>query len=831
MNMPLEGSYSPELVFLSVLIAMFSAYTALNLISRLKSKHSAHITQSRIGTSGLVLGLGVWSMHFVGMMAFSLPVPIHYDGALTLASLIVAIISAIAGLAVANAKENKTWLICGGVVLGLGISSMHYIGMAAMHVQAGSHHNIFLIILSILTGIIASVMALWMAFNTGKSATSTFLLKLASSFIMGSAIAGMHYIGMAAMSFHSVSQLNYTATGYELNPDVIGVALTGTILLLMSFALWSSRVIANSDLVYQNEEKVRAITENLSDVIITINSSGIIEFANATVLKHFGYRPDEIIGRNVNILMPLPEQQQHDNHLLNYLQTKQSDIIKNINEFQASHKNGNTFPIDLSVTETKISGNTIFIGTIRDISERVEAQKKLEYLAHHDVLTTLPNRHFFLQNIDHALASAKRNSQIIAVMYLDLDRFKVINDTLGHDIGDKLLQEIAKRLKNCIRASDIIARISGDEFTILLDHLSNKNDIALIARKVIDELSRPFVHSGHELYSSASIGISIYPDDVKTTSGMMRHADIAMYRAKSEGGNQYCFYSTEMNTRASSHLKLESELRHALERGEFELYYQPQMDNENGVYSGAEALLRWQHPQLGVLPPGDFIPILEETGLIIPVGEWAIRTACQQAVSWEQAGLPPMHVAVNLSARQFTEHDMADKISVILQETGLPAEYLELEITENILMQQNNHTMNIINKLHKLGIQLAIDDFGTGYSSLSYLRKFPIHTLKIDRSFVRDITMDSDDAAIVQLIIDMAHSLKLNVIAEGVESKEQVEFLKARKCWEMQGYYFSKPLPADEITALLQSHVNSHQRSDLSRKQQTTSTEHNIEPV
>jgi diguanylate cyclase (GGDEF)-like protein/PAS domain S-box-containing protein len=811
----LEGNYNGGLVFLSVLIAVYSSYTSLNLISRLKNTHSTHITQSHINTSGLVLGLGVWSMHFVGMMAFSLPVPIFYDGAITLLSLVVAIIATIIGLAIANSDKSKTRLLSGGLILGIGISSMHYIGMDAMHMAAHMHHNLFLIILSVFIGITAAITALWIAFSVGKDKFSTSLLfKSTSAVIMGVAIAGMHYTGMAAMSFHATNDPNYVPSGFELDPGIIGVALTVSVLLLMSFALWSSRLIAESNLIQENEEKIRAITENLIDIIITINTRGIIEFTNTAITKTFGYLPEEVIGKNVNILMPNLWKENHDTYIQNYLSTNQAKIIgQAAREYQGIRKNGEVFPIDLSVSETIIAGQKNFIGTIRDISERIEAQRQLHYLAHHDVLTTLPNRHSFIEHIERSLSQAKRREKIIAVMFIDLDRFKVINDTLGHHVGDMLLKEIAKRLKSCIRDSDVIARISGDEFTILLDDIAVAKDIAPIAEKIIQELSLPFIHSGHELFTSASIGISIFPDDGKTGSGIMRHADIAMYRAKSKGGNQFCFYSTDMNARTNDRLKLESDLRRALERNEFELYYQPQIDTENGVYSGIEALIRWRHPELGLLPPADFVPLLEETGQIIAVGEWVLRTACQQISSWKKAGIPPMHIAVNLSARQFSDKDLVAKVSTILEETGLDAEDLELEITENILMQQDGHTMNIIRNLHTLGIQLAIDDFGTGYSSLSYLKKFPIHTLKIDRSFVRDITFDSDDAAIVQLIIDMAHSLKLNVIAEGVETKQQLAFLKKRKCWEMQGFYFSQPLPAEEVIHILNGDINPFNRT------------------
>ncbi|MDH5392015.1 MAG: EAL domain-containing protein [Gammaproteobacteria bacterium] len=808
--MLLEGSYDYKLVLLSVLIAIFSSYTALNLISQLKRNNTRHIAHHHIGSSGLVLGLGIWSMHFVGMLAFSLPVEIHYGGSLTLLSLVVAIVATIAGLAIANADKGLVWLVSGGLLLGIGISSMHYIGMAAMQLHASMHHNTFLIILSVIVGVIAANVALWITFSVGRGDISgRFTIKASSAVIMGFAISGMHYIGMAAMSFHSINNADFAFTGFDLDPGIIGVVLTLAILLLLSFALWSSRLVSEANLVHQNEKKIRVITENLADIIMTINSQGIIEFTNASVKKIFGYQPHEVIGKNLNLLIPEPGPQIEDNFIQNYFDTS-SITVSGLTqrELKAKHKNGNIFPVNFSISETSIENQQTFIGTIRDISERIEAQKQLHYLAHHDILTTLPNRHSFLEHVEHALGQAKQYQRLFAVLYLDLDRFKVINDTLGHDVGDRLLQEIATRLKTCIRGSDIIARISGDEFTVLLDNLSVLEDVTPIAQKIITILSLPYTYAGHELFTSASIGISTFPDDGKTASGMMRHADIAMYRAKSEGGNQYCFYSKDMKLKNNNLLQLESDLRHALERNEFELYYQPQVDIENSIYSGVEALLRWNHPKHGVIPPIDFIPLLEETGLIIPVGDWIIRTACEQAISWQKQNIPPIHIAVNLSARQFADKNLPKKISDMLQATGLEPEYLELEITENILMHQDNHTMNIIHELHTLNIQLAIDDFGTGYSSLSYLKKFPIHTLKIDRSFVRDITTDSDDAAIVQLIIDMAHSLKLNVVAEGVETREQILFLKEKKCGEMQGFFFSKPLPANEITEILRRGIS-----------------------
>lgn len=803
--MSLQGDYNPFLVLLSILIAVFAAYTALNFISRLSDMHSTRLARARVGAGGLVMGLGIWSMHFVAMLAYRLPIPVRYDALITLFSLLVAIFACVLGLAITSRRSTLPGVILGGSVLGSGISSMHYIGMAAMHMPATMQYNSLLVIASVLIGITTAIAALWVAFAIGSGeVVDSYRVKISGAVIMGIAIAGMHYTGMAAMNVYHVPGKDYIGLGFELDPELIGISLTISAMLLMSFALWASRLVADTRIIRANEEKVSAITENVIDVIITINTTGIIEFANAAVEKLLGYQPDELIGQNVKILMPEPFREKHDQFILDYLRHGKGRLIgAGQREMQAIHKNGQVFPIELAVSEALVSGKKIFIGTIRDITERIEVEQRLRYLAHHDALTDLPNRLSFQEGIESALLHARRSQRLVAVLFLDLDRFKVINDTLGHYVGDYLLQEVAQRLQTCVREGDIIARLSGDEFTVLLDDVSALDDIAPIAHKIISAISKPILYSRQELFTTVSIGISIFPDDGCDPATMMQHADIAMYRAKAEGGNNYRFYTPDMNARADEQLKLETSLRHALERNEFILHYQPQVDVENGAVVGVEALLRWQHPEQGLVSPLDFIYLLEETGLIVPVGEWVLREACRQNMAWQSAGLPPMQVAVNLSARQFNENDLVPMIAALLDEIGMAPEYLELEITENILLHQTNHTLTALTELHALGVQLAIDDFGTGYSSLSYLRKFPIHTLKIDRSFIRDISTDADNAAIVQLIIDMGHSLKLNVIAEGVETREQLEYLSLRNCWEMQGFYFSEPRPADDIFPLL----------------------------
>ena len=430
------------------------------------------------------------------------------------------------------------------------------------------------------------------------------------------------------------------------------------------------------------------------------------------------------------------------------------------------------------------------------------AEKQIKHLAYHDTLTGLPNRVLFHDRLQQALSQAVREGYTMGLMFLDLDRFKIINDTLGHDVGDELLKAVSQRLVNCIRQGDTVVRLGGDEFTIILPNISKAGDAAFVAQKILDTLAEPFLLSQQELHITSSIGISLYPNDGKNTQTLIKNADIAMYRAKDLGKNNYQFYTADMNSRALESITMENALRHALERDELLLHYQPQVDIRSGRIVGMEALLRWSHPEFGLVSPAKFIPIAEETNLIIPIGEWVLRTACAQGKRWRDQGLPVWRMAVNLSARQFRQRDLLRQVGGILRETGFDPHHLELEITESLLMQGAGQTIEILEEFDAMGIHLSLDDFGTGYSSLSYLKRFPIDTVKIDRSFVRDIHTDPNDAALASAIIAMAHSLRLSVIAEGVETEEQLAFLRERECNEYQGYYFSKPLPAGEIEQL-----------------------------
>jgi diguanylate cyclase (GGDEF)-like protein len=447
----------------------------------------------------------------------------------------------------------------------------------------------------------------------------------------------------------------------------------------------------------------------------------------------------------------------------------------------------------------------IFLGLIyylvyREITVRRQTEEKLKIVATHDPLTALPNRTLLHERLSHALARAQRNGRPLAVLLVDLDRFKHVNDTLGHEAGDALLQVVARRIYDCLRETDTMARQGGDEFVVLMDELSDREPILRVSQSILDAMVEPFVIEGQEIHVTASIGISVYPEDGRT---LLRNADIALYRAKDTGRNNYQFYSAQIDNYSRERLALESGLRHALERDELRLHYQPKVDLASGHICGIEALLRWQHPQMGLVAPDRFIPIAEESGLILPIGTWVLKTACMQNRAWQLQGIRRFPVAVNLSPRQFAEESLLDDIKSALAESGLEGSDLELEITESMVMNDPEQAVNTLRRLKDLGIRVAIDDFGTGYSSLAYLKRFPIDSVKVDRSFVEDIPQDVDSIAIAQAIIAMAHSLRLRVVAEGVESEAQVSFLRGEGCDEIQGYYFSAACASGEIPSIM----------------------------
>ena len=568
--------------------------------------------------------------------------------------------------------------------------------------------------------------------------------------------------------------------------------------------------------IRQSEERYRSIIEEMGEWYFETDLAGNITFFNDILSDVLGYSQKELTGLNFR----------------SFIKKEESESVYRI--FNQVYKTGKPsknyhydfFKADGTITfaefsvfpkrdkEGKVCG---FRGVGQDITERKRAEEKIQYMATHDALTGLPNRLMFSQLLNHVIQAARRYKRQFAVLFIDLDRFKTINDTLGHDAGDQLLQEIGARLKQTLRASDVIARLEvdegvvarlgGDEFVILIEEVNDLSQLKTVSHRILSAVIKPMIIMGEECRITASIGISIFPKDAEDEQSLMKNADIAMYFAKEEGKNNFQFYSMDIQSKLLEHLSIETNLRYALERNELSLHYQAKVNFKTNAITGVEALLRWQNPSLGSVTPTQFIPVAEETGLIISIGKWVMKTACAQNVAWQQQGLPVVCTAVNLSMRQLTDENLIDDIRTALNDSGMDPKLLELEITESMVMHNPTRMIAVLAKIKSLGVRLAIDDFGTGYSSLAQIKHFPIDTLKVDRSFIRNIPQDAEDKAITEAIIAMGKTLSLTVVAEGVETLEQMNFLKDHSCDEMQGYYFSKPVVAEQFAELLRKHV------------------------
>lgn len=557
------------------------------------------------------------------------------------------------------------------------------------------------------------------------------------------------------------------------------------------------------------QEQYLLLAEHTQDIITKYTPEGICSYISPACHKVLGYQQEDIVGKSVfHFFHPsdLKSKRKIFKRLLDHptndsicYRVKRSD--KQFIWLETSSK---------AVTHDKTGKIIEIIAVSRDITARKQSEERLLYLANYDSLTGLPNRALFRDRLRRAIARSQRNETKIALFFLDLDRFKNINDSLGHHAGDQLLRGVSKRLKQYAREGDTIARLGGDEFTVILEGIHSTEDASIVAEKILELMQAPFRLDGHEVVVTPSIGITLFPDDAADMRSLLKNADTAMYRSKENGRNAYQFYTAGMNAKAYEHLILENSLRHAMERDEFTLYFQPQFDLHSQAIIGIEALMRWEHPEKGLLMPDKFIPFAEDTGLIVPLGDWALRQACLEAKRWQDSGLEPIRVAVNLSMRQFLEHGFVDQVAAALKDSKLAAHYLELEVTESFLAANVEKAAKTLRGLHRLGVHLAVDDFGTGYSSLSYLKRFPLNTLKIDQSFVHDITTDMDSATIVEAIIALGKSLGLNVIAEGVEYNDQVFFLKERSCDLFQGYYFCHPLSGSKLIPWLRRYRRNH---------------------
>jgi diguanylate cyclase (GGDEF)-like protein/PAS domain S-box-containing protein len=553
--------------------------------------------------------------------------------------------------------------------------------------------------------------------------------------------------------------------------------------------------------LHENENRFRTLIEHVSDMVTILDASGIVKYKSPSVERILGYKPEELVGKNFLEYIH-PEDVSRFSVVLGQ-EPGQSGRVTGL-ELRCRHRNGLWRFLEATLNhllqDPTIKGVVL---TLRDITDRKLDEETIRHLAYYDALTGLPNRTLFNDRLTQALAHAHRTQQELAVMSLHLDQFKTINDTLGYALGDRLLREITQRLTGCLGEGDTLAHLGNGEFLLLLPGIGQVQNLEKISQRILEAIEPPFNLDNHEFRITVNMGVSFYPSDGETAEVLIKNADAALHRAKLQGKNNYQLYTSTIHAKALERLVMESSLRRALERNELLLYYQPQLSLQTGQIVGAEALVRWQHPTRGLISPMKFVPLAEETGLIVPLGEWVLRSTCTQAKAWQKAGFRPIRVAVNLSARLFKQKNLVENIARILEETELDPRYLELELTESTVMENAEATLTKLQELKAMGIQLSIDDFGTGYSSLSYLRRFSLDTLKIDQSFVQDITTDPDGAVIARLIIDIAHSLKLRVIAEGVETEGQLTFLRAHHCDEIQGYFFSKPLSAGAFTRLL----------------------------
>jgi diguanylate cyclase (GGDEF)-like protein/PAS domain S-box-containing protein len=583
--------------------------------------------------------------------------------------------------------------------------------------------------------------------------------------------------------------------GTSLAVEIGRLCVVGTVLILIAFV--GGQISLLRSRLHEGKVFFETIWDTCTDAVVVTNAEGRVLYANPAMWKVFGYRPTEIVGGFVSQLQP--HDAPTDASLVHALDTLGPGNDKVTREIEALHAGGARFPVEITLGHAKMAGRDIRVAFLSDITERKAAENQIRHLAQHDPLTGLPNRMTLQERLEHAIAHARRKSHDLWVLFLDVDRFKLINDSLGHRCGDLVLTTIAARLMESCRDTDTVARLGGDEFVVLLVGTPGVELSVVAVERIMDALARPMFVDGHELSLTPSIGIAVYPQDGDTPDQLVERADAAMYRAKQSGRNSFCFYTASMNDAALARLQTENDLRNALASNEFLLHYQPQFEVDSGELVGVEALLRWQTSRDGLKPPAEFIPIAEETGLIIPIGEWVIRTACEQQRAWTEAGLPPLRISVNLSQRQFSQSSLAASVASILLETGAVPSLLEFEITESTLMGDVDHAVRQLRELRALGVHLSIDDFGTGYSSLSFLKRFPIEILKIDRSFVHDMQEDGDAREIVQAIVSLAKTLRLEVVAEGVEDAAQLHVLREMQCDRVQGFLLGRPVEARQI--------------------------------
>ncbi len=802
--------HDPSLVALSYLIAVGGSYAALEMIERWRHARGSKINYWQVA-SAATLGGSIWSMHFMAMLALKISLPLTYAPGPTLLSLLIAIGVVGCGLQIVRAKASAIRICLAGIVVGLGVAAMHYVGMAGLRFPGSLAYTPGLWSLSLLIGIAAATVALWLS-----STLRERWQRGAAALVMGTAICGMHYSGMAAAVFQ-VDPLARVVPGLPSGPMALAVALTTLTLIscALIFVAVDRRLLAsatreadvlrrsNGQLAQANAElalsrqQFTAVLNNMTQGVCFFDGAQRLLISNRRYAEIYNLPPEVIRGG-----LSLQDIVDYRYAAGSTPEMSPADYLVWRTQIAATNQKSNTIVTLKNRRVVAISHQPMpdggWVATHEDITERQQAEASIVFMARHDALTRLPNRMLFHERLEHAMDMVGRGVGC-AILGLDLDRFKLVNDTLGHPVGDGLLKAVADRLQACIREVDTLARLGGDEFAIIQLGVERPEDAGLLANRIITAFLDPFDIDGHQIVAGTSVGVAIAPVDGTSSDTLLKNADIALYLAKNEGRGTVRFFEPEMDARIQLRRTLELDLRNALLRNEFELYYQPLVNVDAGTVTGLEALLRWHHPVRGLVSPMEFIPVAEETGMIVAIGEWVLRTACSEADNWPTT----ISLAVNLSPIQFKKGNLVATVQAALDASGLRPDRLELEITESVLLRDTVTTLAALKQLRAMGIGVVLDDFGTGYSSLSYLRSFPFDKIKIDQSFVRDLVKDKEAMSIVRAITGLGQNLGIKTTAEGVETAEQLDKLREEGCTEVQGYFFSRPKPASELSSLL----------------------------
>jgi diguanylate cyclase (GGDEF)-like protein/PAS domain S-box-containing protein len=790
----LSSEHNLRLVLLAAAVGFLTSAVAISLFRRAREA-TGRARAVWLTVSAAAAGFGIWSTHFIAILSYDSAMGIAYHFSLTLTSLLLAIAITGAGLAIAAQAKTPYGVILGGAIVSCGIVTMHAFGMMALDADIQMEWSPFLIGFAIVSGLGLGGLSLSVAtWNRG------LLSSLAAALVLVADVLCLHFIAMSAMT---MIRGDAALTAHpELSRTSLSILLAGCAAVFSGMCLIAVFADRQARQKLQRQKiLLAAAIDNISQGLCMHDATGRIMLFNERYSKMVGRPAADLRGQT---LLDLLKERQACGDFDTDPEAYLDGLMANLRKGESSTRiwetsNGRT----LRVVDHPIKGeNGNWVSTIEDITDWREAQAQIAHMAHHDALTDLPNRTLFHEQLEAALARLERNERV-AVLCIDLDRFKDVNDSLGHPVGDQLLREVTQRLIGCVRKGDTVARLGGDEFAIVLaGGAPQAADIAVLVTRLVETVALPYEINGNQIVVGASVGISVAPDDGTDPDQLLKNADMAMYRAKADGRGTYRFFEPGMDAQAQARRLLMIDLRAALLRQELDVYYQPVLDLDADEIVSFEALVRWKHPIRGIILPNDFIPLAEETGLIIPIGDWVLRRACMDAVRWPAN----ISVAVNLSPAQFRNRALCASIFEAVQTSGLAPERLELEITETVLLQDSEATLSVLHKLRDFGIRISMDDFGTGYSSLSYLRSFPFDKIKIDQSFVRDLGAHGDSMAIVRAVAGLGKSLRIKTTAEGVETLEQLALLRAEGCTQMQGYLFGRPQPASEIAELLANH-------------------------